>query len=606
VKYIQKLGFNIWRRRSLNLGLSYKATIILILLSFITTASEVFGISIFLPIFQFIRLDGDLDALTENMELWDQVIDYFAWFGLNPSLAGLLIVSFSLFLMRQIFSYIRMLYTTRVIEGIVQTQRNNLFSRYLKADSTYHDSLPVGSLVNVILNEVNKAVTGIMAPIELAVHFVIFIGYLSVLFAISVNMTLAALFVFLITSRIPNIWIKRSTLVGRSLVESNSKMSEFMLGRLRSPRLVRLSGTEAAEKDEFFQLTEIQRKNGVHLGILRAKTEFSIEPVLIALSMIFLYFASTVLMLQIELIGLYLVIALRLMPTAKGILTQWQTVQRLLGSIEIIEERLKLMNDAIEIDNGKLELSEIAEEIKFINIDYCYPLRDKNAINNISLNVKIGETTAIVGPSGSGKSTLIDLLPRLRTRSSGELEINGLNIENYSLSSLRNLIAYLPQTPQIFNGTIINHISYGKSNASLNEIKDAAELAGVGEFINNLKDGYDTNLGEEAIKLSGGQRQRLDLARALVRKSSVLILDEPTSNLDAESEDKFNVVMDRIRKETTTTIIIVTHSLRSALTADKIVVLNGGEVEAIGKHNELVIGDSWYASAWKLQKTHEI
>ncbi len=600
MKYISELGLNIWRRRSLKFGLTYKSTIVLMCLSFVTTATEVFGISIFLPVFQFIRLNGDLDALTENMEIWRQIIDWFNFFGLNPSLVGLLLVSFSLFLMRQIFSYIRMLYTTSVREGIIQTQRNNLFSKYLGADSTFHDSLPVGNLVNVIINEVTKAVNGIMAPLELAVHFIIFLGYLSVLFVISVDMTLAALCVFIVASGIPNVWIKNSTIIGRKLVNSNTKMSEFMVGRLRSPRLVRLAGTEVAEKDEFLQLTEVQRRHAIHLGILRAKTEFSIEPVLIGTSMIFLYFASTVLMLQIELIGLYLVIALRLMPIVKGMLTQWQTVQRLLGSIEAIENRLQAMKSSIEIDTGNKELRKIDNDIRFIDVNYCYPLRDEKALEGVSINIKSNETTAIVGPSGSGKSTLIDLLPRLRTLTSGNIEINGVNIEKYTLSSLRNFIAYLPQTPQIFNGTIRNHISYGKPKASFNEIKKAAQLAGMDGFISKLPDGYDTFLGEEAVKLSGGQRQRLDLARALVRRSSILILDEPTSNLDAESEDKFNIVMARIRKETNTTIIIVTHSLTSILTADKIVVLNSGKVEAIGTHNELVSGSSWYASAWRL------
>jgi ABC-type multidrug transport system fused ATPase/permease subunit len=316
--------------------------------------------------------------------------------------------------------------------------------------------------------------------------------------------------------------------------------------------------------------------------------------------MIFLYFASTVLMLQIELIGLYLVIALRLMPIVKGMLTQWQSVQRLLGSIEAIENRLQEMKSAIEIDTGNKELKKIDNDIRFVDVSYCYPLRSEKALDGVTITIKSNETTAIVGPSGSGKSTLIDLLPRLRTLTSGNIEINGVNIEKYTLSSLRNFIAYLPQTPQIFNGTIGNHISYGKPKASFNEIKKAAQLAGMDGFISKLPDGYDTFLGEEAVKLSGGQRQRLDLARALVRKSSILILDEPTSNLDAESEDKFNIVMARIRKETNTTIIIITHSLTSILTADKIVVLNSGKVEAIGTHNELVRGSSWYASAWRL------
>jgi ABC-type multidrug transport system fused ATPase/permease subunit len=231
-------------------------------------------------------------------------------------------------------------------------------------------------------------------------------------------------------------------------------------------------------------------------------------------------------------------------------------------------------------------------------------MTEEHALKNISIKFKTGSINAIVGPSGSGKSTLIDLLPRLRLPSAGIIKIDGVNIAEYTLKSLRQLISYSPQSPQIFDGTIKNHILYGKSDATDKELQDAVQLAGAEEFINKLPKGLNTIIGDDAVKLSGGQRQRLDLARALIKKSKILILDEPNSNLDIESEKIFTKVLRKIQKETNTTIIIVAHRLQSIADADQIIVLNQGRIDATGAHNELLKQRGWYAKAWKMQIQH--
>ena len=168
------------------------------------------------------------------------------------------------------------------------------------------------------------------------------------------------------------------------------------------------------------------------------------------------------------------------------------------------------------------------------------------------------------------------------------------------LKDLRHLISYTPQSPQIFDVTVKGHILYGKTDATDGDVREAAYLSGAEGFINQMPQGFDTFLGEDGAKISGGQRQRLDLARALLRKSSILILDEPTSNLDVESEEMFNQALARIQKETDTTIIIVSHRLDSIMNADNIVVLNQGMVEAIGTHIELLGKKGWYSRAWNM------
>ena len=568
------------------------------LLSLMTTVTEIFGIGIFLPIFQFISLDGDLNALSADSVLWGHIIKGFSFFKIDVSLPTLLLISFSLFLGRQMFTYIRLVYSSAVRQRIIQKQRNLIFNNYIEASSSYHDKVPVGSLVSIITTEVNGAVIGIMVPMELIVYFVIFFSYLAVILLLSWQMTLLSIVTLFFVSIVSNIWVKKSANVGRKLVGANTIMTEFLIGRLRSPRLVRLAGTIDAEKEEFYHLTKVQRKHTVFGAILRARTEVSMEPVVIGLSIFFLYFSYVELKLQVEIIGLYLVIIMRLLPVVKGMISQWQKLQSVLGSMEVIGARLDTMKNFVENDTGIEEIVHLEQSLLVNKVSYQYPDAKTSTLEDVTIEFKVNSMVAIVGPSGSGKSTLIDLLPRLRVPLKGFIQIDGKDISKYTLKSLRQIISYATQSPQIFNGTIKNHILYGKKNATNEEIEEAVRLAGAKDFIDSMPQKLNTILDEDGANLSGGQRQRLDLARVLVRKAPILILDEPTSNLDAESEEKFNKALYRIHNETNTTIIIVSHRLESISDADNIIVLNHGKVESSGVHVELLRENGWYAKAW--------
>ena len=346
-----------------------------------------------------------------------------------------------------------------------------------------------------------------------------------------------------------------------------------------------MSGTEDIEREEFKKLTQTQKDHEVTNAMLQSKTETVIEPIVIGLSLIFLYLAYSFLNLQVEVIGLYLVVILRLVPTLKGVISQWQSVQVLLGSIEALEDRFKEMQDSYEENTGF--------------IPYKYPNSDKKALSNITFDIKKGSMLAIVGPSGSGKSTLIDLIPRLRESTSGVIKVDGKNINNYELGGVRHLISFVSQEPQIFNGSIKDHILYGCKAESDESLWESLRLAGAESFVLKLPNGVDTIIGENCSALSGGQKQRIDLARALLCQKPILILDEPTSSLDIELENEFNESLKNIHENRDTTIIIVTHSLHSVIGADKIIILNNGIIESEGTHAELIEKSDWYASAWR-------
>jgi ABC-type multidrug transport system fused ATPase/permease subunit len=388
---------------------------------------------------------------------------------------------------------------------------------------------------------------------------------------------------------------------GREVVLANTRMTTFLLERLRSPRLVRLSGTEFAEKREMDRLTERQRAVAVRVSVLKSVTQTAIEPIVAGLSCLFLYFAVTDINMTIEEVGLYLVIALRLMPVIKAVMSERQSYLSLRGSIEKVVGRIAEMAEARESAGGSATFTRLAEGIRVENLWYEYPGTQDPVLKGLSFKIPAGTLTALVGPSGAGKSTFVDMLPRLRQPTAGQLYFDGTPASRFTTESLRRGIGYVPQRPQIFDGTVAEHIAYGRPGATLDEIREAARLAGADAFIRQMPQQYDTPIGEDGYRLSGGQRQRLDLARALLRKAPILVLDEPTSNLDAETEAAFREALMSIRRATSVTIIVVAHRLSTIIDADRIVVMRDGAVAAAGTHAELMGQDGWYAEALRTQ-----
>ena len=586
------------------IGISNISIMFLLALSFMSLATEMIGIGIFIPIVQFIGLDGDLDALALQSDLWLYVIQFFEFIGVNISLLVFLVMAFLLFTVRQLIIFIRLFYQLRLTHFLIKTLRDRIFKSYLMANSIYHDKVPTGVLTNIMSTEVPKSVVGTLMPVEFIVYIIMAIGYTIILLFLSWEMTVASLLVFIVTSLIPRAWIRITTQIGRDLVNANTRATTFLISRLRSVRLIQLSGNEKSEFNNFYNLSMLQNKTSVLVGVIQAKTQLIIEPIVITMSLVFLYIAVEIIHMEVTMIGLYMVIILRMMPIIKSLILQFQNMQRALGSIEATVNRLKDLKKSKIVDNGTLVFDGLKHSIALNNVSFNYDLSDtdNNVIKNVSLNIPANLTTAIVGCSGSGKSTLVDLIIGMKNPNNGKIIIDNHECKEYKISSLLSSVSFVSQVPQIFNGTITNHIGYGEKNANINSIINAAKLAGASEFIENLSDGYNTVVGEDGARLSGGQRQRLDLARALMKKASILILDEPTSSLDAKSEHLFSVALKRIIKQMDTTILIITHRLASIVNSDQIIVMHNGQVESVGTHKQLITEDGWYKEAWDLQR----
>ena len=278
----------------------------------------------------------------------------------------------------------------------------------------------------------------------------------------------------------------------------------------------------------------------------------------------------------------------------------WGDIMRAAGATERLLELLHT-ETAITDAANPLPLASISQaDIEFKNLMFHYPSRPLNpALNNVNLHINVGETVALVGPSGAGKTTIFQLLLRFYDAQTGSIAINGQNISDISLNDLRRLIAIVPQDPVIFSANVLENIRYGQPNATDDAIIAAAEAAQVAQFVPQLPDGYNTFLGERGTRLSGGQRQRIAIARAILKDAPILLLDEATSALDAESEILVQEGLNAAMQDRTT--LIIAHRLATVQKADKIVVMENGEIVETGDANELRNQGGLYSRLAELQ-----
>jgi subfamily B ATP-binding cassette protein MsbA len=293
----------------------------------------------------------------------------------------------------------------------------------------------------------------------------------------------------------------------------------------------------------------------------------------------------------------YMGLFYNIIDPAKSISTAFSNMQKGSAAIDRIEEILMAPVTVDDNLNGK-KLQAFNSSIEFKNVGFMYD--DAVILKNINLKIEKGKTVALVGSSGAGKSTLADLVPRFHDVSSGELLIDGVNIKDYSLHSLRNLMSIVTQEPILFNDTIANNIALGMSDPKPDEIEAAAKIANAHNFIVQKEEGYHTNIGDRGGKLSGGERQRMTIARAVLKNPPILILDEATSSLDTESERLVQDAINNLMNNRTS--LVIAHRLSTIRHADEIIVLQQGEIVERGTHDSLIAQNGFYKRLVDMQE----
>jgi subfamily B ATP-binding cassette protein MsbA len=513
----------------------------------------------------------------------------------------LMMVCFIIF--KNIFLYLSYYILNPLKNRVVNQLREELYDKVLTLPIGFFNEKRKGDLMSRMTNDIAEVEGSLVGTLEGWIRDPLtIIVTLFALFMISPRLTIFLLLLIpilgLVIGRITRSLKKHSQEVANKYGETLSTLDETLGGL----RVIKAFTIENLLRTRF-------RKNNAEL--LDAKNRISYRRDLASplsevmgvmlFSAILYYGGRLVLNKEIPLeasafIG-YLGIFYNIINPAKALSTSFSNMRKGSAAIQRIEEILRTPVTVDDNPNG-IKLDHFEQSIEFRNVRFAYD--DAVILENINLKVEKGRTIALVGSSGAGKSTLADLVPRFHDVSGGELLIDGINIRDYSLFSVRSLMSIVTQEPILFNDTIANNILLGKPGASMEEVIEAAKVANAHDFIIKKENGYNTNIGDRGSRLSGGERQRLTIARALLKNPPILILDEATSSLDTESE---RLVQDAINKMMQhRTSIVIAHRLSTIRHADEIIVLQKGAIVERGNHDELLQQNGFYKKLVDMQE----
>ena len=471
--------------------LKFKSVFFLILLTILSVFVEMFGISLFLPIFEYIRLEGDINYLLENSFIWQYLYNFYNFFNIEVSLIYLLFTVILLFLFRQIFNFIKLTYRAKINFTILQKLRKRILKSYLESNLNKVENLEKGYVFNLFTEQSGTSVLALLAPIEFLSYCIMAIGYVFLMGFISLPITIIAIILLIFTLILPRRYIFLSGLVGKKLTDINLNIGSFFLTRIQAFKLIKITSNTEKENNKFNQLSLIQRENSIMGSILSNKMDLIVEPFIIILSIIFIYFAFTYFHLTIETLGIYLFIILRLIPVFRSMLLQIQNMKSVEASIAVVIKNLNEFDNNRESNLGKEQYKNIQKGIEFNKVSFAYDQMN-NILKDVNLFIPSNSIVAFVGPTGTGKSTILDLLTKLRLPTKGNIFIDDIDLQDYENTSLRSNISFSSQKPDIINVSIRDYIQFSNFDKKESNLDKILELADLSEFIKNLPEGLDT------------------------------------------------------------------------------------------------------------------
>ena len=479
--------------------------------------------------------------------------------------------------------------------------RRDLFNHLQKLPFSYYDNTKIGQIMSRLTHDLFDITEfSHHCPEEFFISGIKIIGSFIILINVNIPLTLIIFLLlpvmtvssFIFRKNMKNAFKKQREQIG----ELNAEIEDNLLGI----RVVKSFANEEIEKEKFEKGNEkfLETKRGAYkyMALFQSGTRFSDGVLYIGVIVIGSIFLKKGFISPGDLVA-YLLYIQTLITSIRRIVEFTEQFQR---GITGIERFIEIMDEPVKIEDlpDAVDVENLKGEITFENVTFAYSDNLDDVLTNLSLSINVGENVAIVGPSGGGKTTLCNLIPRFYDIDNGNILIDGKNIKNLTLNSLRNNIGIVQQDVYLFSGSVRDNISYGKINATDEEIIEAARLAGAHEFITTLKDGYDTYVGERGVKLSGGQKQRISIARLFLKNPPVLILDEATSALDNESEHIVQKSLEKLSEGRTT--LTIAHRLTTIKNADRIIVLGKDGILEEGSHNELLQRNGEYAKLYKL------
>ncbi len=522
--------------------------------------------------------------------------------GEDKSKALMIVIALVIFtfFFKNIFNYLAMYFITFLRNGVLKDIRNDLYKKVVELPISYFSEKRKGDIMARIGTDVLEIQHSFLSILEMIIREPLTIIFTIVaMLMISLKLTI---FVFIFIP-ISGFLI---SLVGKTLKKKSDRVQKeqgFFLSLIEETlgglKIIKAFNAENTFTNKFKESTSrfFNFSNALlnRTNLANPTSEF----LGITVIAILLYYGGNLVLIEKSLDGedfiAYMGLAYNILTPAKAISKASYRVKKGNAAAERVLEILETNNPLKDVENA-IELKGFSDQINFKNISFKY--EDDYVLENFNLTVPKGKTVALVGQSGSGKSTLANLITRFYDVNEGEITIDNQNIKKVTKKSLRNLLGIVTQDAILFHDSIANNIAFGK-NASKEEIINAAKIANAHDFIMDLPNGYDTNIGDSGNKLSGGQKQRISIARAVLKNPPIMILDEATSALDTESEKAVQIALEKMMENRTS--IVIAHRLSTIQKADKIIVMQKGKIVEQGNHKELIAKNAVYYNLVNMQ-----
>ena len=508
------------------------------------------------------------------------------------------------FFLKNLFGYLQSYFMAYVEYSSMNDLRDKAYRHLHKLPISYFKKERVGNLISRFTNDISKIQDSISATFSsLIKEPLTIVVFLIIALSISWQLTLFAA-IILPVSMLAIMWIglkvrKQSTLVQRKIADITSVLQETISG----VKVVKAFGMEPYENKKFVKETKSYLKTVLKIVRIRDAASPITEMISIIVGAIIIYYGGILVLksatISASLFMGFLLAIFQMMKPIKDLSTVNNRIQEAGAAADRIFEILDTVPDIKDIKGAKI-LGDFKKTVRFKEVSFKYEDSEEWVLDNINLEVSKGDILALVGPSGGGKSTMVDLIPRFYDPIKGSILIDGEDIRNYTIDSLRSKMGIVTQETFLFNSSIQDNIAYGLEGYSTDKVIEAAKAANAHEFITETPDGYNTIIGERGVKLSGGQRQRLTIARAILKNPDIMIFDEATSALDSESEILVQEAIERMMKNRTT--FVIAHRLSTIRNATRILVIDRGKIIQTGTHQELMLKENGlYKKLYEMQ-----
>ena len=498
-------------------------------------------------------------------------------------------------ILKNLTAYLRSLLTVVFNRSLTNTIKSEMFQTLMDSDLDFFTKAKVGDLTKRLGSDTAQCIQTINGYVSIITQLIILSLFVSLLISISWRLTLISSLLIALIGIINQLFIRRSKRFGFFLNQEQRNYSIKVIETLSGIRLIKSVSSENREytklKELMLSLENIALKAKMNSALISPVNEVTSMITVISILLLGRYLFADQITNVSAILLTYLLVLFRMLPMVSQINSSRNAIAKGSASFNMAVDLWRRDNKPI-MKPGSIPFQKVKSQIHFYEISFSYPGNDNLVLKNVDISLPRGKTLALVGGSGAGKSTFADLLPRFYDPTSGCITIDGIDLREFDITSLRKKTGIVSQTTHLFNDTVKNNIIYASPDATEDEIIEAVRQANAYDFIMDLPKQWDTQIGDRGVMLSGGQRQRLAIARALLQDPEILILDEATSALDTVSERLVQKAIDQLSRDRT--VLVIAHRLSTIQNADQIAVLDQGKLVEIGTHSELLEKESGY------------